>query len=132
VKPSRRWLLICAAFLAGCTANPKLLIELLPTHVDGGWALTASEPVKTETLAAEVRERGPASAARAVYDGPARISVTFCEMKTAASAFAVFQSWKPRDGVQAFYHGRIFGMAEGADSQARLRLIRALQPKLPI
>lgn len=131
MKPSRRWFLAGTVFFAGCTASPKLLIELLPKHLDGGWALTASEPVETEKLAPEVRERGPASAARAVYDGPARVVVTICEMKTAASAFAVFQSWKPRDGVQAFYHGRIFGMAEGADQAARMQLIRALQPKLP-
>lgn len=123
---------MCAAFLAGCTANPKLLIELLPNQVEGGWALTASQPVKTETLAPEVRERGPASAARAVYEGPARVVVTFCEMRTASSAFAAFQSWKPRDGAQAFYHGRIFGIAEGADATARMQLIRALQPKLPV
>ncbi|HWR51143.1 MAG TPA: hypothetical protein VN428_08550 [Bryobacteraceae bacterium] len=131
MKRSRRWFLLATAFLAGCTSSSQLLIELLPNHLDGGWALTASEPVKTETLAPEIRERGPASAARAVYDGPARIVVTICEMKTSTSAFAVFQSWKARDGAQAFYHGRLFGIAEGASAAARIQLIRALQPKLP-
>lgn len=108
-----------------------MLIEFIPKQVEGGWKLHSTAPLKQEELAPEIRQRRPASAARATYDGPGRVTLTLCEMQTSASAFAVFQSWRPTEGAQAFHYGRLFGIAEGADAAARSQFIRALQPTLP-
>jgi hypothetical protein len=121
-------ILFAAAALIGCARKPA--IEMLPRTLEGGWRLQQSSAAPAEPLPEDVRSRAPASAATAVYSGPAQVRVTLCRMRGEASAMAVFQSWRPRDGVQPFYRGVWFGFAEGANPQTLLGFARALEKTL--
>lgn len=118
----------CAfAAVCGCT-HP--VAEALPDEVDG-WRRDKIEPVHVDQLAPEIRERSPQQAVRAQYIDHVPVTVLLVRMKTEASAFALMQNWRHREGVQPFYRGNLFGYAEGADHQVLIRFVRAFREKLP-
>ncbi len=119
---------ICALAAACGCAHP--VAEALPGEVNG-WRRDKIEPVHVDQLAPQIRERSPQQAVRAIYIDHAPVTVLLVRMKTEASAFALMQNWRHREGVQPFYRGNLFGYAEAADRKVLIDFVRAFREKLP-
>ncbi|MEO8025014.1 MAG: hypothetical protein ABI823_00990 [Bryobacteraceae bacterium] len=52
---------------------------------------------------------------RAVYTGPATVTVTLTEMQSSGNAFEAIQKWKPEPGRVPFQKDKYFGVAESKD-----------------
>lgn len=75
---------------------------------------------------------GLVQATRGRYEGPQALSVTFYEMRAAASAFELMQRWRPSEGRLASYKGRWFVVieAKGADLATLSRVAEGLDDAL--
>ncbi len=120
--------MLVAAMLAGCGTRP--LAEVLPQKV-GDWTLAKSAPIPAGEVLPEVRERSPEGALRAEYRGPAPVTLMLFQMQSEASAFALMQSWRRREGAQPFYRGPLFGIAEGAERKVLISFVREFERSLP-
>jgi hypothetical protein len=116
----------------GCGGGARPLAEVLPAAVNG-WQRAAVEALAEGTLAAEIAARGPRQAVRAAYRGTPEVTLSVYEMAGGSSAFALVQSWKPRDNARAFYKGRYFAVAESpaASPDALNAFVAAFERALP-
>jgi hypothetical protein len=122
----RTWL--AAALACGCGGGERRLAALLPRSPNG-WELAAVQAVAPGAVPPEVAARRPQEAVRAAYRGRSEVTLWLYRMSSAASAFALVQSWRPRENARAFYKGRYFGVAESARDLAEFTT--ALESALP-
>jgi len=95
------FVLLVAVTLAATGCATKLMPPRLPETVAGGFK-------KTQGMGL-----------RAVYSGPAVVTVTLTEMESSGNAFEAIQKWKPEAGRMPFQRGKYFGVAESKELDAK-------------
>jgi hypothetical protein len=116
------------ATLAWKMACNKPSKEVLPVTVDSAWKLVSSEP--ESAIPDVISKLGCKQARRAIYEGPAKLTVAVFEMTSSAGAFEVLQNWRVERRTVPLQKDKYFVLVTGANDKVLAEFASAFEKAL--